>query len=654
MFKIAQRLAVVSVTLCLLGSAIAPWYLVYDGKVQARGVTIDATDFGAIGDGTNDDSAAFQRAIDVLELTGGSLYVPANRTYIVGDVEINSLYPIWIKSDMGNHVLAGAVSNTWAGRANIRPPAAGCGYIFKWERHASILTAGGGAGGGIEGLCISDIDTGAGTFHARAISTGAIWVDDGQAFTIDHCEFQWLLGSAVHVDESTYAKIHNSKFYYCGNLTSTKPVIDAGGEATQAYLWMTDNFIENSYYTHIICRSNSLLTLSGGYHENAGGTTSADFIDCSASFARISDTFLGGTTGVSITLGGTAGANITSYVQDCIIQASPTTGRTIWIQSNHHYARLSNLQIFTGGQTGPVIEVDSNNVTLNDIYTQGGGPIKIDGNSAMLTGIYCRQPSTAAASYQVDLLGTSAALNGCTIDGQASSVCHGIRANNSGQVANAEVYNLVNGNPFTDGAGLSTFANCRSYDNGTGIWVPTATTTLIGNYADAGTLHLPRQTEVLTVGLNDFRELSNGVAPTNATDPTLDDDAANNALSLTWSATNSDSIVVSLALPQGFDGSQDVTVTLAVSTDNSGGGGIDAATFTVVSTWANEPTPITDTATDASPSETLHNIIATILAADITDGATRLTLLLAPATHTNDPVRLHDVRVSVKRAIANP
>ena len=60
--------------------------LVAAGRARAgapsrqRGETrVDVRRFGAAGDGTSDDTAAFQRAIDALPGDGGTVHVPAGR-----------------------------------------------------------------------------------------------------------------------------------------------------------------------------------------------------------------------------------------------------------------------------------------------------------------------------------------------------------------------------------------------------------------------------------------------------------------------------------------------------------------------------------------------------------------------------------------------
>jgi hypothetical protein len=173
-----------------------------------------------------------------------------------------------------------------------------------------------------------------------------------------------------------------------------------------------------------------------------------------------------------------------------------------------------------------------------------------------------------------------------------------------------------------------------------------------GNHADTGTSHLTRIQECLTVPLNTWHNYSNGTYLNASTTPKLDIDVTNHYELIRWPAADDTNLKVSFTLPDGFDGTYDVTVELFVKTDNAGGGGIDAASFTVYSSWDNAAS-ISASAVDSSPSQTLHTITATFTAANINaPSARRLTLIIEPDGHVNDPIILTDVRVKVARSVA--
>jgi hypothetical protein len=114
---------------------------------------------------------------------------------------------------------------------------------------------------------------------------------------------------------------------------------------------------------------------------------------------------------------------------------------------------------------------------------------------------------------------------------------------------------------------------------------------------------------------------------------------------ISWAAGNADPISVALVLPPSFVGTSDVTVDLWVYTDNAGGGGIDAATFTVESSW-DGGAAVSDTATDGTPAITIHKNTATIANADIPNTARLVTFILTPAAHAADPIQLVGMAVN--------
>jgi hypothetical protein len=156
------------------------------------------------------------------------------------------------------------------------------------------------------------------------------------------------------------------------------------------------------------------------------------------------------------------------------------------------------------------------------------------------------------------------------------------------------------------------------------------------------------------ISLNDFRAVTAGgvvsAAATNGgllasdTAPVLGAESSK-AMSLTWIASNVQAIQAQVQLPPNFDGRCDATLDLWILTDNAGGGGIDAGTFTVTTSWDNG-TAVVDTATDTVPATTLHKITAIIAASDIPDSASFVNIQLTLNAHPNDPIHLLAARLS--------
>lgn len=139
-----------------------------------------------------------------------------------------------------------------------------------------------------------------------------------------------------------------------------------------------------------------------------------------------------------------------------------------------------------------------------------------------------------------------------------------------------------------------------------------------------------------------------GVLSSNTT-PILRGDTAE-SWEISWAATNQDPIQFATSLPPDFDGTANATLDLWVYTDNAGGGGIDAATFTVETGW-DDGALVSDTATDGTPATSWHKITTTIAAADIPDAPSNLSIALTPAAHANDPIQLVGARLNYKRKL---
>lgn len=160
----------------------------------------------------------------------------------------------------------------------------------------------------------------------------------------------------------------------------------------------------------------------------------------------------------------------------------------------------------------------------------------------------------------------------------------------------------------------------------------------------------------ISISLNDFREVTsagavgdtttgNGGLLSSNTTPILGAETTTESMSIQWAAGNSDIIQAQFALPHDFDGRSDVTADLWVLTDNTGGGSIEAGTFSVLTSWDNG-SQVTDTATDSSPAVTVHKITATIANADIPDSASFVNIQLVLGTHAADPIRLLAARLN--------
>lgn len=157
----------------------------------------------------------------------------------------------------------------------------------------------------------------------------------------------------------------------------------------------------------------------------------------------------------------------------------------------------------------------------------------------------------------------------------------------------------------------------------------------------------------IVLSLHDFREVdangdygnivANGGVLASDTTPILRANAAETP-EIAWAAGNADPIAAHFGVPEDFDGAEPVQVELLALTDNAGGGGIDAASFTVETGWDGGAL-VSDTATDAVPATTVHAVTADIAPADIPDEPKSAVIALTPAAHAADPTMLQGVRI---------
>lgn len=159
--------------------------------------------------------------------------------------------------------------------------------------------------------------------------------------------------------------------------------------------------------------------------------------------------------------------------------------------------------------------------------------------------------------------------------------------------------------------------------------------------------------KTIPLSLAQFREVNtsgavgnnaaNGGVLSSETTPILGAEATSEAMALIWAAGNADIVQVQVPLPDDFDGREPMVVDFEVLTDNSGGGGIEAATMNLLASFDNGA-QVTDQAVDSDPATTVHTVTATIAAEDIPNDARFVNFQIFPGTHANDPVHLLSVR----------
>jgi hypothetical protein len=153
---------------------------------------------------------------------------------------------------------------------------------------------------------------------------------------------------------------------------------------------------------------------------------------------------------------------------------------------------------------------------------------------------------------------------------------------------------------------------------------------------------------LLPVSLHDFREVdsngdvgniaANGGILASDTTPIMRGASGILSQEISWAASNSDPILCQIALPDDFDGQEDVTIELDVNS-----GTTDPATFAVLTSWDAGAT-VTDSATDGAKSATTHTVTCVISKDDIPNSARSVTIHLTPGAHTTNAIQLTNVR----------
>lgn len=163
---------------------------------------------------------------------------------------------------------------------------------------------------------------------------------------------------------------------------------------------------------------------------------------------------------------------------------------------------------------------------------------------------------------------------------------------------------------------------------------------------------LPGTYGYVSVPLNTFRECdangdvgdgtANGGVLASNTTPILLGIATTEQLAINWATSGVDPIITEVALPEDFDGTQDVVIQAQVTS-----GSTDAFSATIDTTWQGG-TLVADTLA-GSASATLHTATATVAAADVADSPETVTIKITPAAHSNDAFQLESLRIRYVR-----
>jgi hypothetical protein len=359
----------------------------------------------------------------------------------------------------------GNINYSFNDSASIAPkPGTGTTHIFKWTRHFDFDDAGSGAGGGIVGVTLNDILTDNENRRMTTIGTAGLWIEDATDFTIRDCMFEYLKGTAVKVQNSTFCKIRTSRLNRCGDADDPDPakrkaVIDIGGGGTQAQVWTDRLFIENNYWTHILLSSSlGALWHRNSYHEDHG-TGPNKYVDGTLSFVDIDGCFFWDVRSESVVLGqpGSGIIGFGSSVRNSQFNGATNDGNgaVLKIKGTAYHSSLANLTFRAPGQTDRSITNEgASAISINNVKIWEGGGISSVGDAAEISDIYIYHPYTPTGQYALDVTGANSTINGVLIDGVSlAATCHGVRAD-SGVVSDVQVI-AVGGDGITATSGAA-------------------------------------------------------------------------------------------------------------------------------------------------------------------------------------------------------
>lgn len=172
-----------------------------------EGATVNVLDYGAVGDGVADDTAAIQAAVDAITPTGGAIYFPVPGIYkITAQINVASNHAVTFYSEMGPDNNASPDSYI-----SIGGPIAGA--VFNISAR----------GGSIRNLWFRDPTSVVGVSQGTSAVDAAIKLSVfGMGKVID-CAFDGILGSAIEVDSMIRGHIVRPHIRDCG--TPTKPAL---------------------------------------------------------------------------------------------------------------------------------------------------------------------------------------------------------------------------------------------------------------------------------------------------------------------------------------------------------------------------------------------------------------------------------------------
>lgn len=535
-------------------------------KMRER-VTPD--DFGAVGDGTTDDTAAVQDAVTSLVAAGGTVFFP-KRYKITSQITVSSLRPINLIGFVAGQVYdpAQAPSGLVIG-ANIT------GSMVRYVAPVGRASHGGGR---VSGLNFYDA-TGVGSAPGIYTCTAALELYDFALSEVDGNTFHWINGSAILGEFVVMSSIRNNRIRYCG--AAGKPAVYLPSTSTSFPGQSVDilfNRIEvNSGNSYLKLGANSAdckIAGNGFEADPATAGTNQEFITLDGRSHQVFGNHLNRNTGSQFTL----------LAQSCSVTGNAFRGgayatTAFTVSGNRNTITGNN---FSSTRTGYEVDITGpeNVFSSNAMYSSGA--VRIAGVGNMVVGNKLNQCSatTAVLGAGADWWISEAAVtslstistNNLSNNGGAITTTGGIRVR--GTAPN------VNGNTFNAFAGTGNGAICLRLETTNAVVggnVEANSTTLMstsgigscelfGNYSASGTTALP------LTGSATYDPASLAAGATQQTTVTVTGAVVGDFVMVSFSQANTD-----------IQWSGEVTAnnTVTVTQGNRGAGAVDLASGTL-------------------------------------------------------------------------
>ena len=378
--------------------------------------SVSVKDFGAVGDGVTDDTAAIQAAINSITATGGAVYFPVPGIYkVTAQINITSDNAITLYSEMGPD--------------NSASPD---GYISLGATIAGAIFNISARGSSVRGLWFRDPTSVLGVSQGTRAINAALKLSVFGMGKVEDCAFDGLLGSAIEIDSMIRGHIVRPHIRDCG--TPTKPALWVNPQIALGAGQITINspHIETCYGEYIYVSQNAIDTkiIAGQFEaDTAIAATCKNFIYnygdrtnvVGCGFNRNTETLF-------------YGRGSRAIVSACYFNAASGTASNPRVNLQGSFNQVTGCRFNgTSADTGTSIQDVGGNNVFEGCYVYAGGNVILGNNTVWngggcfdlkTTQAYCIEGATNASVVGAHISGADVAGGVKAIGGMAVSGCN--------------------------------------------------------------------------------------------------------------------------------------------------------------------------------------------------------------------------------------